>query len=185
MLISDYLQQLQHFAEQGGPVIWVLLLLCCVMWTLIFERLWFYRVSSKACAQVLSAAWLARQDRYSWKAHRVRDSLIAELSLKLYSLLSVIKTLVLLCPLLGLLGTVTGMVAVFDVIALNGTSDAQGLARGVFRATLPTMAGLVVSITGLYMTALLQRLARDALDHFSDSLPIGDSSLIGGMHGRA
>jgi len=185
MLISDYLQQLQHFAEQGGPVIWVLLLLSSVMWTLIFERLWFYRFSSKTYSRALLAAWSARQDRYSWKAHRVRESLITELSLKLYSLLPTIKTLVLLCPLLGLLGTVTGMVAVFDVIALNGTSDAQGVARGVFRATLPTMAGLVISITGLYMTAQLQRLAQGALDHFSDSLAIGDSVSTGDFHGRA
>ena len=185
MLVNDYLQRLQFFADQGGPVIWLLLMVSCLMWTLIFERLWFYRFTLRVSARTLRRAWLQRPDRQSWKAHCVRRGLIAELSLKLYSPLPIIKVLVLLCPLLGLLGTVTGMVAVFDVIALHGAGDAQGVARGVFRATLPTMAGLVIAISGLYMSAQLQRLAGSALDRFADSLQIGTVVREGGAERRA
>ena len=77
------------------------------------------------------------------------------------------------------------MVAVFDVIALHGAGDAQGVARGVFRATLPTMAGLVIAISGLYMSAQLQRLAGRALDRFADSLQIGTVVREGGAERRA
>ena len=71
-----------------------------------------------------------------------------------------IKVLVALCPLLGLLGTVLGMVGVFEVIAVSGNDDAQAMARGVYRATIPTMAGLVVALTGIYFTVRLGQLAQ-------------------------
>ncbi len=45
--------------------------------------------------------------------------------------LPLIKSLIALCPLLGLLGTVTGMIEVFEVMSLRGTGDAPGLAGGV------------------------------------------------------
>ena len=60
-----------------------------------------------------------------------------------------IKGLVALCPLLGLLGTVTGMIEVFDVMAYTGTGNPRAMASGVSKATLPTMTGLVISISGL------------------------------------
>lgn len=177
------LQDISLFAEQGGPVIWLLLLLCCLLWTLIIERLWFLSIGLSRSAEQLRHQWQLRADRRSWCAHRVREGLIAEVSIQVYAFLPAIRALVLLCPLLGLLGTVTGMVTVFDVIALEGTSDAQAMARGVFRATLPTMAGLVVSISGLYMSVQLQRWAQNRVARFSDTLAIGSSE--GGQPGGA
>ena len=69
--------------------------------------------------------------------------------------LSLIKVLIALCPLLGLLGTVTGMIAVFDSIAMTGNSDAKAMASGIFQATLPTMSGLVLAISALYFSHYL------------------------------
>ena len=82
----------------------------------------------------------------------------------------IIKILIALCPLLGLLGTVTGMIAVFDVMALEGTSDARAMASGVSKATIPTMAGMMVALSGLYFgTRFPQRAARESR-HLADSL---------------
>lgn len=170
----DPWQNIRLFAEQGGPVIWLLLAVCCLMWTLIIERLWFYGFGVSGSVSRVMQQWLKRGDRDSWCAHRIREGLIAEVSIQLHRFLPVIKALVLLCPLLGLLGTVTGMVTVFDVIALEGTSDAQAMARGVFRATLPTMAGLVVSISGLYMSVQLQRWAKSRVARLTDALTVGE-----------
>ena len=63
-----------------------------------------------------------------------------------------VKTLVALCPLLGLLGTVTGMIEVFDVMAIAGSGNARAMAAGVSKATIPTMAGMVAAISGLYFS---------------------------------
>ena len=63
-----------------------------------------------------------------------------------------VKTLVALCPMLGLLGTVTGMIEVFDVMAAGG-GNTRGMAAGVSKATLPTMAGMVAAPLGLLSQA--------------------------------
>ena len=61
----------------------------------------------------------------------------------------IIQTLIALCPVLGLLGTVTGMIEVFDVVSFFGTGNARALASGITKATLPTMTGMAISIVGL------------------------------------
>ena len=95
---------------------------------------------------------------------------MSEVSLSLHAFLPLIRMLVALCPLLGLLGTVLGMVGVFEVIAVSGNDDAQAMARGVYRATIPTMAGLVVALTGIYFTVRLGRLADRETGHLQDAL---------------
>lgn len=80
------------------------------------------------------------------------------------------KALVAMYPLLGLLGTVTGMIAVFDVLAINGNGDPRGMAAGVWKATIPTMAGMVLAISGLFSLARLERLANLALERLADQL---------------
>ncbi len=55
-------------------------------------------------------------------------------------------TIVAIAPLLGLLGTVFGMIGIFDVIALQGTGNAQELSVGIAEALVTTAAGLVVAI---------------------------------------
>ena len=60
-----------------------------------------------------------------------------------------------LAPLLGLMGTVTGMVAVFDAMATQG-GNARSMASGVSMATIPTMAGMVASLSGVMAATFLQ-----------------------------
>ena len=67
-----------------------------------------------------------------------------------------IQGLIALCPLLGLLGTVTGMIDVFDIMAITGTGNARAMASGIARATLPTMTGLFVSIVGLFLLTAIR-----------------------------
>ncbi len=68
-----------------------------------------------------------------------------------------IQACVALCPLLGLLGTVTGMIEVFHVMASSGTSNARAMAGGVSKATVPTMAGMVAALSALFVSFWLQR----------------------------
>ena len=81
-----------------------------------------------------------------------------------------IKTLVSLCPLLGLLGTVTGMISVFDVMAVEGTSNARSMAAGVSLATVPTMAGMVGALSGVFASTWLNRRSARELEIFRDSM---------------
>jgi biopolymer transport protein ExbB len=61
--------------------------------------------------------------------------------------------------LLGLLGTVTGMMATFDVLAVFGTGNSKAMANGISEALVTTQSGLLVAIPGLYMKSFLQQRA--------------------------
>ncbi len=157
-ILSIY-HSIQDFIDQGGPILWVVLVTCLVMWLLILERIFFLRVVWPRRCRELVAAWNSRADRDSWRAKKIREALVSEVDLQLHQMLPLLKMLVALCPLLGLLGTVLGMIGVFEVIAVSGNDDAQAMATGVYRATIPTMAGLVVALTGIYFTVRLRQLA--------------------------
>ncbi len=60
--------------------------------------------------------------------------------------LNLLAALSSIMPILGLLGTVTGMIATFKVIALQGTGDAQAMADGISEALITTQAGLVAAL---------------------------------------
>ena len=74
--------------------------------------------------------------------------MISRLSTEMSNNLLLMRVLVPMAPLLGLVGTVSGMLEVFDSMALRGSADARTMATGVSHAMLCTMTGLAVSITG-------------------------------------
>ena len=90
---------------------------------------------------------------------------------KLERRLGLIKTAVALCPMAGLLGTVTGMIEVFDVMA-GGSGNARGMAAGVSKATLPTMAGMVAAISGMLFSIQLERRAQSESDGVESNLEL-------------
>ena len=81
-----------------------------------------------------------------------------------------IKLIVAVAPLLGLLGTVTGMIDVFDVMATSGSNNARGMAAGVSKATIPTMAGMVVSLSGVLFSVSLHKKAQKSVQQFENKL---------------
>lgn len=78
---------------------------------------------------------------------------------------SVLGTVAYLCPLLGLFGTVSGMIKAFDVISQHTVVDPPLLAAGISEALVTTMAGLAVAIPAVVMDRYVERrsirLARD------------------------
>jgi biopolymer transport protein ExbB len=98
--------------------------------------------------------------------------LISEVRLKLERGLPLIATIVAVCPMFGLLGTVTGMIEVFDVMAAAGSGNARGMAAGVSKATLPTMAGMVAALSGMLIIIQLKRFAQSESERVADSLLI-------------
>ena len=141
-----------------------------IMWTLIIERLVYFRSGHPEAVQATINNWESRSDVTSWNAQQIRRQLISSLSIDLNRSLLMIKTLVALCPLLGLLGTVTGMIEVFDVMAIAGNGNPRAMASGVSKATIPTMAGMVAALSGLYFSVRLERFANDEKEKLADHL---------------
>jgi len=161
---------LQQFLEMGGPVLVVILAATFVLWALILERLLYFGLAHKGHVQRAVREWDGRSEHKSWYAHAVRDKLISEVKLKANQNIEFIKTMVALAPLLGLLGTVTGMVSVFDAMAIVGTSDARAMSAGVSRATIPTMAGMVVALSGLFFVYRFESSAKKEVTKLADKL---------------
>jgi biopolymer transport protein ExbB len=161
----------RDFVERGGNVLLVIALVTAVMWTLILERFWYFRAGYWREEKRIQAIWDTRADHASWNSRQIRRVLISDLRAQLNWGLGTIGTLVALCPMLGLLGTVTGMIEVFDVMAAGG-GNTRGMAAGVSKATLPTMAGMVAAISGMLFHIQLERFAANASERAADHLGV-------------
>jgi len=172
MLQNMNLLQWQQFFENGGPVISVLLVVGFALWFLIIERYYFFKIEYPVWQKKQLTVWLARADKHSWNAHKIREMLISENDQALQKWLTTIKVLIAVCPLLGLLGTVTGMLGVFEIISLTGSGDAKAMGAGIYKATIPTMVGLFLALSALYFSHALQVKARLNISNQADQLKI-------------
>lgn len=161
---------IRDFMELGGDVLWAIMFVLFLMWTFIIERMWyFYRVHPDR-KRVILEHWDARLDTTSWYAKRIKESLVSEASQDLNRNIGLIKALIAICPLLGLLGTVTGMITVFDVMTFSGSGNARAMAGGVSMATVPTMAGMVAALSGVYFGTWLEHKAQVETETIEDLL---------------
>ena len=156
---------LLDFFDRGGPVIIVLFVLAIVMTTLLIERLFFYISELKDLSDISVQEVSAYKDVNSWVLNKIKSKNISVINVAANRNLLLIQGLIALCPLLGLLGTVTGMIEVFDIMAITGTGNARAMASGIAKATLPTMTGLFISIVGLFLlTAIKSTIDKATLD---------------------
>ena len=166
------LPEIREFFEAGGPVLWGILMVTIIMWTLIIERFWFFQYLLPQKRLEIIDEWGSINNKGDWFSMRMRDQMISEVATETKRFLLTIETMMQILPLLGLLGTVVGMIKVFDVMTFFGTGNARLMASGVSQATIPTMAGLVAAISGLYIANLLKRKADDEISRIADQLII-------------
>jgi biopolymer transport protein ExbB len=159
-----------NLVDGGGPFVFLIFLSGVIMWTLVIERIWFFRRILPGLAQSTFDTWNARSDHLSWCARQIREAMISRLNNAMTQNLLVMRVLVPMAPLLGLIGTVSGMLEVFDSMALRGSADARTMATGVSHAMLCTMSGLAVSITGLFPVYYFTNRAKREAELFADQL---------------
>ncbi len=168
--MGGLIEVLLAFMDKGGNVLWLIAALLFVMWALIFERVWYLQFGWKKDVAEVIAKWEGRAERKSWEAQQIRAMLISQTRMQINRYLPLIKTLVALCPLLGLLGTVTGMIEVFNIMAVTGGGDAKSMAGGVQQATIPTMAGMVAALSGVFANTYVTRIAQRESEFLQDNL---------------
>jgi biopolymer transport protein ExbB len=156
--------------DGGGPFVAWIILCGVLMWTLVVERIWYFTRLLPRDAKETLAAWNSRSDRQSWCARQIRRAMISRLNAGMTANLPLLRVLVPLAPLLGLIGTVSGMLEVFESMALRGSADARAMASGVSHAMICTLSGLAVSITGLYPVFYFGSRARRETERFADEL---------------
>ncbi|WP_395374360.1 MotA/TolQ/ExbB proton channel family protein [Marinicella sp. W31] len=168
--LEELWYQILAFVDMGGPVLWAIMLLLFLMWLMILERLWYFFFSFPALKKTIMREWEEREDTTSWFAKRIKESRISEAKIKLRSGLGFLEALVAISPLMGLFGTVYGMLEVFDIMAIAGTSNARAMAGGVSKATIPTMAGMVSALSGVFFTTYFKHKATVEAEKLEDMM---------------
>jgi biopolymer transport protein ExbB len=182
--IRSCILQVEDYLQTGGVVMLPLVLVSLVMWLLIMDRaLFFRRLHRKnmsfqiawehvradrmpdpgqfgGAISLLVARFIAVRSGDDALDRHILDETVSRINRSLCDYLSVIGVLAAMAPLLGLLGTVTGMIATFDVLAVFGTGNAKAMAGGISEALITTQTGLLVAIPGFYMKGFLDRRAR-------------------------
>ena len=177
--------RLEDYLLAGGPLMLPLILVSLVMWTLIINRVLFLRRlyrknmtrgQALACLQedrppdpmryrgaiaMLVNDFLRRRSHHLPLDRYILDESVVTLVSSLNRQLALIGVLAAMAPLIGLLGTVTGMITTFDIIAVFGTGNAKAMAGGISEALITTQTGLLVAIPGLYMKNFLSRRAEN------------------------
>ncbi len=183
--LLDHLYRVEDYLRAGGVVIVPLIVVSVLMWALIINRAFFFRrlnrrdLSRKVAAEhvkgdrlpdpakykgavtLLVTEFLGRRAGESSVDKYILDETVISLVSSLDKHLSAIGVLAAISPLLGLLGTVTGMIATFDIISVFGTGNARAMAGGISEALITTQTGLLVAIPGLYMSNFLSRRAEN------------------------
>lgn len=172
--VIQQLQQTPSLLErirQGGVVGYVIIALGVLGLVLALWRLgWLQRTSRRVDRQVADLDHLNRDNPLGRVlgviGSRPKLEQLDTLELKLDEAIlketpslerwqGLIKLLAAVAPLLGLLGTVTGMIATFQAITLFGTGDPKLMAEGISQALVTTVLGLVVAIPLLFMHSLV------------------------------
>ena len=183
--LTNQLWRLESYFQSGGIAMIPLAVVSLVMWLLIVDRALFFRRLYRKNMNALTAWEHIRDDRMPDPAqHRgavsllvsrflsrrsnerqldrfILDETVLIVNRSLGDYLPLIGVLAAIAPLLGLLGTVTGMISTFDVLAVFGTGNAKGMAGGISEALITTQTGLLVAIPGLYMKGFLDGRARN------------------------
>ena len=152
-MISDIFKTYSNFLYQGGPVVLILFLISIYLFILIaakFKYL-FFDIALVQAEYKKSLSTIKNDEYLLLNVASLKCDYKTIINKDFY----MIQTLIALCPVLGLLGTVTGMIEVFDVVSFFGTGNARALASGITKATLPTMTGMAISILGLLTFSIL------------------------------
>jgi biopolymer transport protein ExbB len=153
--------------ERGGVVLWVILAMSVLMWALILDRyLHYFFVMPRRRVRLLRL-WGQEPTGDNRPFTPRLNAMMAAFSAPMHRFLMPIHTLSSILPLLGLLGTINGMIKVFEVITVFGVGNARGMAAGISEALITTMAGLVTALSGLYFCVNLQSLAERASERFA------------------
>lgn len=182
MGLMTYVPTLQERVEQGGIIgyiiigmgllgllmtLWRALYLAVVHWAMRRQLGRLDQPSNKnPLGRVLlsASAFTAEDDKVQYK---LDEAVLAEIP-RLERSHNLIKLLAAISPLLGLLGTVTGMIVTFQAISLFGSGDPKLMAGGISQALVTTVLGLVVAIPLLFGHSLVASLSGNMVQRLDE-----------------
>jgi biopolymer transport protein ExbB len=207
-----------EIVRAGGPMMWPIIFCSIAAAAIVLERLWTLQDRRVLPKELTSKVWqLIESNQINDKViaaleqnsplgrvlaaglsnrHRSREAMMERLEdagrhviHELERFLNTLGTIAGISPLLGLLGTVTGIIKSFNAIQAGGMGDPRALSGGIAEALICTAAGLIVAIPALFA----YRLLRSKVDSIviameKDAIRLADAveaSQAGGRHAGA
>lgn len=154
---TSYSDGFSALFEQGGLILWAILIASLLLWYLLVDRYLFHWLQAPKLRDQLRGEWDKKTDLpHKLKVLRM-FALVGDLRAEANRNMLALQALIAILPLLGLLGTVSGMIKVFEVITIFGSGNTRGMASGISEALVTTMAGLFTALSGLYFVSDLER----------------------------
>jgi len=175
------LEQFLDYMQSGGFVMWPLAILVLVLWYALGYRFHTLKRGSNANVRnlvrkfsqgirkepqglidgaIVQALGVVKLYGANKDSRRVLDDIFSETLVVIRRYKTTIKTIVIVAPLIGLLGTVGGMIETFDSLASAELfSQTGGIAGGISQALFTTQLGLVVAVPGLILGRILDKKA--------------------------
>lgn len=175
MSIGFFLDSFTSVFEKGGFVLSLIFIQFLIMWFYATQKYLYFKNEFNADFESFKSTVknMEVEDRTNNQAimesERV-EMYLSRFKQKMKSHISLIQLMVMLAPLFGLLGTVTGMISVFDVMAVAGSGNARAMASGISKATIPTMAGMVGALTGLFFVNYIKGQLKAKTEMITDFL---------------
>jgi biopolymer transport protein ExbB len=191
-----------QFFQSGGPVMYPLLACSLIVLTVIFERIIFWlktelqrnrplvnevmelsrlgdweavREKTKGCKDFVVRILVSGILHREFSLLKAMETAAADEVLRMRRFMSVLDTMITVAPLLGIFGTVLGIIASFEMLGSAGIENPQAVTAGVAQALITTATGLGIAILSVfpynYFNAKVERAALD-MEKYATSLEI-------------
>ena len=182
---------MREFFIKGGPIMWPLLICSILSLAITFERAWFWWQANRQKDGDLLDSIFERVERGDHQGaitrgaeikgiegrvlmaglvnhdHGSKESMEAEAVEQIEEMnkgMNILDTIITMAPLLGILGTVLGIIESFDLLSLSGIQDPKAVIGGISQALITTASGLTVALVTLipfnYYSVRVGRAAR-------------------------
>lgn len=180
-MIPGFFKDISHYVQLGGVVMWPLILLTFILWYALGHRFATLRRGNRRSVPVLIERYrkgydrepsgivdtavfegLKLKKRTAELDRRELDDLFFSTTADIGRFSVLVRSIVAVAPLLGLLGTVSGMIEMFNSLGDSGLySQSGGIAAGISKALFTTQLGLAVAVPGLIIGRILDKRARN------------------------
>jgi biopolymer transport protein ExbB len=155
---------------RGGPVLFVLFFISFLIFFIFVNKYTFIYFDKSEWFTKKLDDFIKNNPPEIFSLKQVQKTYISELNRVSNTNIKLLDGLIGMCPMIGLLGTVYGMIEVFEVLSFLGTGNPRAMSSGVAKATIPTMASMVITIFSLYfrqdITGRIDKISKDIVITF-------------------
>lgn len=153
--IRDFLSGFAGLFASSG-VMWLLSLLAVALWALIFERYWYFYLVYPGTQEIALRRWKRYAGAELRQARRARQLIVTDVFAETHRAVGLIEALVPVILLLGLMGSIGGVIDTLQAMTVDGVAGQQLVARGIAAAAVPGIAAGAMVLAALFFTRTLR-----------------------------